>query len=437
MRALATLLIGAWFATSACAPAPHPDPNLLLITVDTLRADHLGCYGYRRKTSPRIDALARQGARFETAITAAPVTLTSHASILTSTYPTAHGLLGNQRYLIDGERLTTLAEILQPRGWRTGAFVSASILSHRFGLADGFDIYEDSFDLEADRAERRGAETVDLALAWLRRAKGGPFFLWLHLFDPHGVYDPPEPYRSMFLPQRAKPAERPPKRALYDGEIRYADTQIGRVLDQLDASGMAPRTLVVLTSDHGQGLGQHGIAGHIRSLYDEVARVPLIVRLPGKVPAGRVVQRQVRTIDILPTALELIGLAPPDGIHGRSLVPLLEGRDRAEPEEGAYMQTWVYALEQRIRGGETGLYHPRGLRTSRWKLIDDRIRGKSQLYDLRSDPRELRDLADSEPQVVSELEERLARFGGAAESLAPEPMTESERAKLRALGYVN
>jgi arylsulfatase A-like enzyme len=414
---------------------------LLLITVDTLRADHLGCYGYRHATSPRIDQLAREGTRFDTAITAAPVTLTSHASILTSTYPSAHGLLGNQRFLIVGERLTTLAEILRPRGWRTGAFVSASILSHRFGLAEGFDIYEDSFDVDAAATERRAEATVDLALGWLRRAKGGPFFLWLHLFDPHGEYDPPEPYRSMFQPRRAGidgRREGLAKRALYDGEIRYADAQIGRLLQQLEASGLGSRTLVVLTSDHGQGLGQHGIRGHIRSLYDEVARVPLILRYPGRVPAAKVIRAQVRTIDILPTALELVDIDWQAEIDGRSLVSLLDGRETEAAAPAAYTQTWLYALDQRARAGADDLYHPRALRTERWKLIDDPTRGRLQLYDLMGDPAERSDLAGNRGALARELHRELAELasrGGPAPQAAE--LTDTERAKLRALGYLN
>jgi arylsulfatase A-like enzyme len=429
-------------ALGGCGPAPKARPNLLLITVDTLRADHLGCYGYRRDTSPRIDALAREGTRFATAITAAPVTLTSHASILTSTYPSAHGLLGNQHYLIEGARLTTAAEILRPLGYRTGAFVSASILSHRYGLADGFDIYEDSFDLQAGAARRRGRQTVDLALAWLRRAKGGPFFLWLHLFDPHGEYDPPEPYRSLVLPKRRakhQSAREPSKQMLYDGEIRYADAQVGRMLDHLQASGMAPRTLVILTADHGQGLGQHGIEGHIRSLFDEVARVPLILRCPGRVPAGKVVGGQVRTIDILPTALELMGVERRVQFDGRSLAPLLQGHAApTEVQRTAYVQTWLYGVDQRLKAGENGLYHPRALRTERWKLIDDKTHGGVQLYDLSSDPHEQTNLAARQTQVVSQLQQQLTHLLSRARPV-PEAaeLTPTEKAKLRALGYLN
>ncbi len=298
--------------------------NVVLVTVDTLRADRLGAYGNASGLTPNLDRLARSGVVFENASAAAPLTLPSHASILTGTYPLRHGVRDNGGYHLAPESVT-LAETLAARSYRTGAFVGAFVLDSRWGLDQGFERYFDDFDFESfddvslGSVSRRGDEVVSEALAWMGGAKAGPFFAWLHLYDPHAPYEPPEPYRSRRAGERY---------GLYDGEVVYVDELIGRLLDWLSRESLDEATVVVVMADHGEALEDHGELDHGFFIYDATMKVPFIIRAPA-LPKGVRVRAQVRSIDLMPTVLDLVGLPPEPSVQGTSLLPLALGESRA------------------------------------------------------------------------------------------------------------
>jgi arylsulfatase A-like enzyme len=382
--------------------------DIVLIVVDTLRADHLGAYGYDRGTTPRLDNLARQGTVFEAAWSTAPWTLPSVMSIMTSRYPSSH------RVENDGLKLSadtpTLAETLKQAGYATGAFVSHVYVSAPFGFGRGFTTFEDfdlsrpGYRLEAGM-EPRADRVTDTALAWLDRQGHRPVFLFLHYFDPHWPYDPPERIRALYPDDYRGPLDagydsiskfQDPRVPLpddyrgflidrYDGEIRFVDEQIGRLLDGLAASGRGPRSWVVVTADHGEEFKDHGSMGHGRRLYEEVVHVPLIVASAshsGAAPAARVAA-PVSSIDLLPTIAALAGTAPPAGAQGTSLVPLLDAADTAPPAERSLVCETI-----RLNA------HLKAVRRGPLKLIQSMDENRTELYDLATDPREARDLSE-------------------------------------------
>src|SRR6185436_6011947 len=340
MRACRGLALAALAILAGGCRHPEEAPNLVLVTIDTLRADHTTPYGYGRDTTPVLARLAREGVAVDLAYAPMATTGPSHAALLTSRYPVSLGYLRNGQRLDEAQ--TTLAERLRAAGYRTSAAVSSFVLDRRLGFAQGFGTY----DCRCDRAratatierwegltvpagfDRRADETTDVALAWLaRRGRDRPFFLWVHYFDPHHPYSPPAPYDRRFAPPPA--ATGLPRRAvaLYDGEIAFTDHQLGRLLDAIDAEGLAARTLVVVTADHGEGLMQHGHMGHGLHLYEEAVRVPLVFRWPGSLPAGALVPGPVEHVDLVPTVLDLLGLPRGGGeIEGQSLAAALRGQ---------------------------------------------------------------------------------------------------------------
>jgi choline-sulfatase len=411
------------------AQPPPGKTNFLLITLDTLRADRLGCYGYRRGSTPRLDQLAAEGARLAQAVSSAPLTLPSHATIFTGLFPMGHGVRDNGTFVLAAER-TTLAEIFKSQGYETAAFVSSFVVDSRFGLSQGFDTYGDFDDVAGvgrramrglSEVQREGGETADRALAWLSRPRAAAFFLWVHLYDPHSPFEPPEPYRSRF-------ADRP-----YDGEVAYTDSVVGRILDRLGALGMDGRTLVMVVSDHGESLGEHGEEYHSWFIYDSVLLVPFLVRLPGRIPPGQVIPEQVRLVDLAPTALDLLGLAQlSEGMHGVSLAAWLTGRPAARPALPAYAESLVARLQ--FGWGELKAIRSRG-----FKYIEA---PRPELYDLEKDPGESRNLMLEKKSLARELREELLnldeRFrtsGAAAESLGVEIDAETAR-RLQSLGYL-
>ncbi len=413
----AGLAVAMWRAGGAAAPAPAGPPNVLLVTLDTTRADHVGAYGYAAARTPTLDRLARDGVLFERAVAAAPTTLPAHASVMTGRNPTAHGVRNNGVPLEND--VPTLAAAFKAAGYRTGAFVSAFVLDDRFGLGRGFDTYDDDLDPPAGRAsdalERRGDRTVAAASAWLA-ATPAPFFLWVHLYDPHDPYDAPAAAGSA-------PA------SAYDGEITFADAAIGTLLETLARQGQTARTLVAVIGDHGESLGEHGEATHGMFVYDAAMRVPALLAWPGRLPAATRVGALVRAIDLAPTLLELAGRPSLDGAGGASLVPLMRGTGTS-PAAGA---TTAY--------GET--YFPqlfmnwaplRSLRDGQWKFIEAPT---LELYDLAADPGETTNLAASDPDRAGRMR-RALRAQIAAETRATAasgPDRETMR-KLAALGYV-
>jgi arylsulfatase A-like enzyme/Flp pilus assembly protein TadD len=397
-----------------------PPANLILVTLDTVRADHLGAYGSAAAVTPALDRLAREGVRCEQVSSQVPLTLPSHATILSGLLPPHHGLRSNGIGTFpDGT--STLATVLQGAGYRTGAFVGAFVLDRRFGLGRGFDVYDDEILRDPGagtvlEAERPGGEVMDRALAWLGQPAAGtarPFFLWIHLYDAHAPYVPPSPWR-----------ERHPGRP-YDGEISAVDEQVGRLLQELQQRGLAERTVVAVAADHGEGLGDHGEQTHGLLLYEPTLRVPLLLRGPG-LPAGTVVRTPLSLVDLAPTLAGLLGrsLPPPAGraLDGRDLSAALQGGDEPPPAD-LYAETRYPAT--------FGWSPLASLRRRDLKYI---AAPRPELYDLAQDPGETQDLSDrSDPKAG--FAARLAEIeAGAVEAPRNAPDAET-RARLASLGY--
>jgi len=366
---------------AAASARPAADPsfagrrNVVLITHDTTRADHLSCYGYEWETTPHLDALAAEGARFELCISVASVTPVSHASILTGLYPHQHGLrvLYAQSGYSLPDTVPTLASVLAAAGWRTGAFVSGFPVSEIFGLNRDFAVFDNGLDNDPERVfqddgehqrwdlaryQRRSDETTDAALAWLEEVEE-PFFLWIHYWDPHDQkLVPPQDVIERFKGN--------PETGLYDAEIAYVDAQFGRLIDALKADGRHDRTLFAVTADHGQGLGDHDWYAH-RLLYQEHIRLPLVLRDPAQ-PRGVVVDDLVRSVDLFPTVLELLGVEAPEPVEGRSLLPLWRGEDEAPRQAYAdQLNLWDSNATMLKRRPDADLLHV--WMDRRWKLI--------------------------------------------------------------------
>ena len=408
--------------------------SLLLVTLDTTRADHLEPYGASGVETPALQSLARRGVVFERAYATTPVTLPSHASILTGLDPPGHGVRNNGIHYLDAEA-TTLTEILREEGYRTAAFVSAAVLERRYGLDQGFEVYDD--DLTAGRpktprlvAERPAGVTVAAASAWLDDlGTAEPFFLWVHLFDPHAVYDPPAPYAERYR-------DRP-----YDGEIAYMDAEIGRLLAHPRLGEDQP-VIVMAIADHGEGLGEHGEASHAMLAYDSTLHIPWIVRMPAAVlPAPALPLRldhEVSQVDLLPTALDLLGFAGAASglrIDGASQAPAIRSAASASGPEGRedralYAETFVPFYTY-------GWARLRSLRRDGWKLIDGPA---PELYHLRSDPGELDNRLEAEPRQAASLQRQLERriaADRATDSGAILAVDAATQAKLRSLGYLS
>jgi len=391
-------------------------PDILLITLDTTRPDHLGAYGDRRAQTPHLDGLARGGVLFERAVAAAPITLPAHVSLLTGLYPFAHGVRNNGTFSLR-PAVPTLAAVLHERGYQTAAFVSAFVLDRRYGLANGFEHYNDRFDTRGAHGEleRRGDRTAAAAAEWLKQAGRDerPMFLWVHLYDPHDPYDPPPPFRETF-------AGRP-----YDGEIAFADQAIGSILSYYGELGRRGHPIIAAVGDHGESLGEHGEETHALFVYEATLRVPLLLSWPGHLPAGRRVSPLVRGIDLAPTLLDLAGQPPLAGMQGTSLVPLALGRRVAPPS--AYSETYFPLFYMN--------WSPlRSIQDDRWKFIDAPA---PELYDVTSDPAERTNLAGREPARVDAMRRALQQVtGGGAGAMTVRKIDAETVQKLAALGYI-
>jgi arylsulfatase A-like enzyme/Flp pilus assembly protein TadD len=397
--------------------------NLVVITLDTTRADHLGAYGNADAGTPVLDALAAQGVLFEQAMTTAPLTLPAHSSIFTGAFPPEHGVRDNGGFFL-GDDQVTLAEVMKARGYRTGGFIAAYVLDRKWGIAQGFDTYFDDFEQSVRRGgkssgdiQRPGNEVVDKALPWLESVEGEPFFAWLHFYDPHTPYAPPEPFKSRF------PGDP------YSGEVAFMDAQVGRVVDFLSARGLLERTVVAVIGDHGESLGEHGEDAHGFFIYEAATRVPFILRTPFEQTRGRRVADPVRVVDLMPTVLDLLGIAPPDGAAGVSLAPLLTGERQELGLEG-YAEA-MYPLHH------YGWSDLRALRSGRFKVIDA---PRPELYDLQEDPNETRNVFDARRALGDRMVGRLRELeAGFSKVTAEQPSTDVDpevRARLAALGYV-
>ena len=405
--------------------ASSGQPPVILITIDTLRADRLSSYGSDRVATPHLDRLAAEGIRFANASSTVPFTLPAHSSIMTGLYPPSHGVRENVGYVLAPE-LVTIAERFRDAGYVTGGFVSAFVLDARWGIGRGFDTYVDDFDLDSmaganlGSVQRAGTETIAHALEWLDGVGAEePFFMWLHLFDPHDPYDPPEPFRSEY---QGRP---------YDGEVAYTDSLIGEFRAALEERGLFDESVLVLTSDHGEGLGDHGESYHGFFVYDSTVHVPLIVRLPGGTERGRVVGDAVSHVDIAPTLIELLGLDGAGAGQGRSLLPDMQGLPNPLAERSVYAESF-YALDH------YGWAPLRSLRTAEHKYIEA---PEPELYALLEDPGELANVLleerDLSRRLRAEALELSAELDRAAPSSSAEPdLDEDTLAQLRALGYL-
>lgn len=429
-------VVGLLLLASGCRPNPEPSGDdglrpgsaagfdVIVITIDTLRADRLGCYGDLDAETPRIDSLAASGVRFVQATSGTPITLPSHATIFTGLDAPSHGVRHNGTFRL-GEEEITLAEVLRDAGYATAAFVGAYVLDSRYGLAQGFEHYDDDVNPRGRPAppgqynERPAGAVVDAAIHWIEgRPAGGdghPYLAWLHLFDPHTPYEPPDPWATRF-------AGRP-----YDGEVAYVDSQLGRLVDYLDSSGRSDRTLILLTADHGEGLGDHGETTHADLIYDSTMRIPLVFSNPRLWERPVVVaDRLAGTVDLFPTLLGLLGLpAGPASLDGLDLT-----RDGASEDRAIYIETLAPLLDY----GWSALH---GLRRLEAKLI---VAPSPEFYDLRDDPGEQINRFDSAREVGALREELQRKMDDGPSDLevlgSEQPLDDEQRRRLAALGYV-
>ena len=410
---LAALLAAGWWISRPAVPQIRH--NVLLITVDTLRADAVGAYGRTATPTPLIDRIAQVGVRFTDAHAHNVVTLPSHANILTGRLPPDHGVRDNAGFRLP-PGAETLATHLQRQGYRTGAFLSAFPLDSRFGLATGFDVYDDRLAGGARPAfliqERPAERTVALATQWIGAAGGQPWFAWVHLYEPHFPYDSPEQFASRWPNDP------------YLGEVAAADAALGPLLEPILAAGAESDTVVIITSDHGESLGEHGEASHGVFAYESVLRVPLLIYAP-QIVSPRVVDAPARHIDLLPTVLGALALEIPAGLAGRNLMPVMSGNDQRAPD-GVYFE----ALSATLTRGWAPLH---GIIQDGFKYIDLPV---PELYDLTEDPREERNLAGAEPGRVAALRAHLERFRSADPHRAVRREPAEVRERLGSLGYV-
>ena len=397
-----------------------PRLNILLITLDTTRADHVGCYGYKDIKTPNIDALAKKGCLFEKAFTPVPITFPAHTSMLTGLYPPTHGIRNNATYALS-DSIVTLPELLKKRDYTTAAFVSAYVLDRRFGLDQGFDVYDDDLETGVEpklsQKERRAETVTGAAIKWLDGVGKKSFFLWVHYFDPHDAWSPPPPYSETYVKNP------------YDGEIAYTDQWVGKLLGKLDELKLTENTLIVLAGDHGEGLGEHHEKTHGIFIYDTTIWVPLIFSCPRMLPSARRIPHLVRLIDITPTILEIIAYKIPENMQGVSLSPMMLGKAGIKELE-LYCETFYPK--------STHNWSPlKGLRTDQWKFIEAPIK---ELYRLDQDPGEKKNLFKKEKEKADVMGQRFAKLSKeietedtASTALAMDKETQE---KLRSLGYV-
>lgn len=407
------------------APASEAIPalkplNLVVVTIDTLRADHLRCYGYAKIETPTIDGLAQKGTLFENAVAQAPLTPPSHASIFTGQYPNVHGVRNTGAFILPASA-TTLAKILEQRGWETAAFVGAAVLKKAFGLNQGFAVYDDEMPKAkrvlqyGEYAERPAGQVVDRAVRWLKGQSGKPFFLWVHVFDPHAPYAPPAPYKQRYAGRA------------YDGEIAYADHELARLFEAVGRKAPPDKTLTVVMADHGESLGEHGEFSHGVFLYDATLRIPLIMVGPG-IPSGRRVKEQARSIDVLPTILDLVGVKPPSAVQGMSLAPAFSGKQL--PATVSYAET----LFPKMNMGWSEL---RAVRTNDWKYIQG---PKPELYDLSQDAGETKNVILDRPRETQQLQAQLKLAAGTDKGPEKVQTSLADRRtmeQLKSLGYLS
>ncbi|PYY06288.1 MAG: hypothetical protein DMG69_23795 [Acidobacteria bacterium] len=402
--------------------AAETKPNVIIITIDTVRADHLGCYGYALVQTPNINGLAHSSARFSHAFSTVPLTLPAHASLFTGSFPMATGVHDFATNTLPSSAVT-LAEVLRQNGYATGAFLGSPVLDARYGLNQGFDTYFDHFDLrhvdedKADVVKRPGDKVMDEALGWLKRGPRQPFFLWVHLYDAHYPYQPPEPFATRY---KTRP---------YDGEIAFVDVQVGRLLSFLKEKGSFANSLVVLASDHGESLGDHGEQKHGFFIYDSTLHVPLLIKVPRATP--RVIGEDISLVDVMPTILQALQIPTPLTVQGRSLLSGSLGRPGSGSSD-VYAETFLPLLH----------FSWSQLRALRWKGLKYIEAPHPELYDTVADPHETKNLLETRPAVAQVMRNRLSNIVRRYTSVSSEEaggkgLTDPALLdRLHALGYV-
>ena len=425
---MACLPLVLWLTVSGCRRSePLPEArelpagisaqirNVLLVSLDTVRADYFGCYGYPHDSTPTIDTLAAEGVVFENAISPSPMTFPAHCSLLTGTNPTRHGVRQNIKYQLGPSRVT-LAETLKEAGFVTAAFIASHVLDEKYGLSQGFD----SFDDDIAGVERKAGEISQLASDWLDRHRADRFLLWLHYFDPHAPFHPPNGYLEKFEDAA---------HGRYAAEIAYADASLGSVLSKLRELDLYDSTLIVVVGDHGESLGEHGEKAHSYFIYQSTVRIPLVLKIPGS-PIVKRMMTPVSLIDVLPTVCGLLEISPDDGVEGENLAAYCVYEDEPPHERGLYCESLtptVYRCNPLL-----------GLIAGDWKLIHTT---RPELYRLSQDPHELKDVADEYPVRVRTLEEQLIEMVEAS-SQASSPgehgaeIDQQTLRQLQSLGYV-
>ena len=446
------------FCSSGCSngPGAKGPPNVLMISIDTLRKDHCSAYGYERDTTPNLRVLAEEGARFDLAYAPSSSTAPSHATMFTSLYPITHQVLKQGHTL--SERDYTLAEHLNANGFQTAAVVASFVLDEKFGFAQGFTFYDDDFRAstatihqrywkgQTDIIDQHAVETTRKAIGWLNKQRSWerPFFLFVHYFDPHAPYAPPEPFSSRFAPPGRQPTELENIIGRYDGEIALTDREIGKLFETLKEAGLDENTLVLVTSDHGEGLGQHDHLGHSINIYEEAIRVPLLFRWPNRIAKGCVFSAPVEQVDLAPTILDLIGVKA-DGFsfQGRSLAAVLRGDGDASLDADRPVYLYREYFEGRrmklhsgeqvwLKGGKSGI------RAGKWKYIEGKEENTRELFDLVADPQEQRNCITTFSQEAAELASQLKAWeqGHSRKKSLKEKISEEDLNRLKALGYV-
>jgi len=410
--------------------------NILLISIDTCRADFLSCYGYPAKTTPNIDALSRDGVLFENVVTPVPLTLPAHCSMLTGTIPPYHKVLSNTFFKLADDKIT-LAEILQENGFKTGAFTSSVVVDSKFGLAQGFEIYDDELDAGQSTAgfdERIGSTTTDRALKWLEDNQDKKTFAFIHYYDPHFEYDAPEPFTGLFsgMPNLENvkadfPQDLP---GLYAGEIAFVDYCIGKVIKKLKRLGLYESTLICVTADHGEALGQHIETTHGYFIYQSALHVPLVMKVPGTAKNVRI-KDTVGLVDIVPTVCSALGIELLHEIQGKDLMPYIK-----DPDSGAYPDRYIYCESTYPTKYKANPLL--GVVTDRYKYIQTT---RPELYDLLGDPLEMNNLFTEQPQRSRIMEDRLGQIledSSAADTSSSKIEMDTETLKkLESLGYVD
>jgi choline-sulfatase len=418
---VAALIAAGWFGRTFLQPSARIEGvrNVVLISIDTCRADRLSCYGYKRRTTPHIDAVAKDGVLFREALSPVPFTRPAHSSMLTGTYPPTHGVRLNNTEVLAADNVT-LAEILRDAGYQTAAFVSGFPLDAKFGVNQGFDTYDCRFTRKmggsAEPAERTAEEVSRPAMAWLDQHAAKPFFLFLHYYDAHLPYEAPPPFASDY-------ADEP-----YAGEIAYVDSWIGQVVDRLRSLGAYDDTLLVITADHGESLGEHGETSHGFFVYQSTQHIPLIVHAPHGRKGGRPDGR-VSLVDLVPTVLDLTGLKTPSSVEGVSLRSDLEGGRSQDARRTLYCES--------LHASQFECSPLNGIVEGAWKYVRS---PRQELFDLANDPGEKSNLIDSKPQIAQRLrdrlEEMLPKMEAAAPKRGPAAADPDAVSRLQSLGYI-